>query len=60
MTIGDIVTIYAKPLTHEQAEGDAKLVKHLRTDSGIKDFSCWEVEFLSEPGITFQRWVYPS
>lgn len=57
---GDVITIYAKPLTHDQPEGRAKLVKLLQANSGTADFKFWEVEFIEEPGTNYQRWVYPS
>lgn len=57
---GDKVTIYANPLTHDNPEGEAKLLKFLRVDSGIANFKFWEVEFTQELGTTFSRWVYPS
>ncbi len=60
MKKGDIVTIYAQPLTHERPEGDARLIKRLKVDGGIKDYSYWDVEFLNEPGIVYQRWAWPS
>ncbi len=60
MKLGDIVTIYENPLTHDRPEGEAKLIKHLREDKGIANYNFWEVEFIKEPGVTFQRWVYPS
>lgn len=59
---GDIVTIYEKPLTHEKEEGKAKLHKLIMLEAVDEngDSGFWEVEFLKEPGETFQRWVYPS
>lgn len=57
---GDMVTIYAKPLTHEQPEGEARLIKYLGVDAGFRYFKYWEVEFINEPGVLFSRWVYPS
>ena len=58
--IGEVVTIYAKPLTHDQPEGEAKLIKYLQGDRGIKNFKLWDVEFIGEYGVVYQRWVYPS
>lgn len=57
---GDTVTIYAKPLTHDQPEGEAKLIRCLGVDKGIANFKYWDVEFITEPGILYPRWVYPS
>ena len=58
--LGDTFTIYEKPLTHDLSEGEAKLIKRLRVDRGIANFSYWDVEFTTEPGITYQRWIHPS
>ena len=60
MKVGDKVIVYSKPLTHDQPEGEARLIKRLRADGGIKDFSYWKVEFTEEPGTTYSRWIYPS
>ncbi len=60
MKPGDTTIVYANPLTHDQPEGEAKLIKRLRVDEGIKDFAFWEVEFTEEPSSIYERWIYPS
>jgi len=60
MKAGDITMIYANPLTQENPEGKARLVKCLIADPGIKNFKYWDIEFIEEPGTIYQRWVYPS
>lgn len=59
-TKGNIVTIYERPLTHEEPEGKAKLLTLIIRDMGIQDYGYWKVEFEDEPGIKRLRWVYPS
>lgn len=44
MKKGDIVTIYQDPLTKQEVEGQARLVKFIN-DGG--EFECWKVKFLN-------------
>jgi len=58
---GDIVTIYEDPWTEQKPEGEARIIRNL---SGICKFEYegfrftnYEVEFLNEPGRTFERTI---
>lgn len=53
---GDKVTIYQNPVTQEDEEGKAILIRRIRP--GVGDgLSIWLVEFMDEPGTTYQRTV---
>jgi len=57
---GDIVRVYCKPLTGEDFEGEAKLIKKIFTwdYSHIED---WEVKFLDDKDEgTFRRTINPD
>lgn len=61
MKIGDIVKVFCKPITDEQAEGIAKLVQHFpEDDSEIGER--WSVRFVSRRGNLeaqiVDRWVH--
>ena len=52
---GDIVEVYNfTPSGTEFMEGKAKLIEYHRSDFGGE---YWDVEFLTEPGETFTRWI---
>ena len=48
MKSGDVVTIYEKPITKEQPEGEAVLIKKLSEHRG-KEY--WEIKFLLDDFI---------
>jgi len=49
-----IVTIYQKPYTNEEPEGQAILVQKLHESKTKMEY--WEVEFVTD-GFKTQRWV---
>lgn len=52
---GEVVTIYQKPLSREDIEGDAKLLKKLREDQVME---CWLVNFCDEFCTDHvERWI---
>ncbi len=54
----DIVEIFTDPITQQHPEGQAKLVKLVRTRLvGCPATEDWEVEFTEEPGTTFTRTI---
>ncbi len=57
MKPNDIVTIYQKPLTFEDREGDAILIRQYRSDDG-DGISQWIVKFLDEPQGEYVRTIY--
>ncbi len=58
MKAGDIVVIYnTSPSGMPRIEGKAKLIRHY-DDIVLSDgFEQWQVEFIDEPGETYQRTV---
>jgi hypothetical protein len=54
MNKGDIVTIYEDPLTEKKAEGKAKLIRPILSESD-NDLEYWEVKF--ENGDIVLRWI---
>lgn len=57
MIKNDIVMVYGKPITREDPEGEAKLIREYRPDNG-DGLSLWVVEFLDEPGREFLRTIH--
>ena len=57
MKKNDVVKIFQLPMSREDFEGEAKLVREHRPDVG-DGLSMWEVEFLDEPGNTYLRTIY--
>ena len=53
---GKIMSIYQKPLTWEDYEGEAKLLREYRPDEG-DGVSMWAVEFVDEPGEEYLRTI---
>lgn len=57
MKSGDLVKIYQKPITKEDYEGEARLVK--RIPFNLPGFERWEVHFVNDmPGQTYERNIY--
>ena len=53
MRKGDVVKIYQDPLTKQQPEGEAKLIKRLGYgENKLPKVERWEVKFLSDGYIT--------
>lgn len=60
MKKGDIVTIYEDPITEKKPEGRARIICKFISDLGeVEGFTLarYEVEFLNEPGRTFERTI---
>ena len=53
----DIVAIHQDPITRQDYEGIAKLVKPVRLDAEDYELSIWLVEFIGEEGELYQRTV---
>ncbi len=53
---GDIMPVYQKPLTGQQLEDYATLIKEIKPDDG-DGLSSWLVEFLDETGNYYQRTI---
>ena len=60
MNKGDAVTIYQKPLTDEDFEGDALLVRKYSDVNNHECLELWSVEFIEEPGEHYTRWIKVS
>ena len=52
--IGDTLDIYQKPVTHEDFEGRAKLIKPIAV---CPDGEYWVVEFEGEPNSYYNRQI---
>ena len=61
MNIGDIVKVFCKPITDEDAEGIAKLVQHFPDADDPHRGERWAVQFVGPRGTlevqTAARWV---
>lgn len=57
MQAGDIVTIFTQPVTNEEREGSAVLIKPIQTNAPVLEF--WKVKFLSgiSAGIEKKRLI---
>lgn len=53
MQPGQIVTIYAEPISHTDPEGEAELIRKIAHSFG-QEF--WEVRFIDD-GFTCARWI---
>lgn len=56
MQEGDKVQVYQNPVTRQNPEGEAKLVRLYRPDEG-DGLSMWWVEFDDEPGQEYMRTI---
>ena len=48
---GDKVKVYAKPLTNEDYEGDAQLVKEVYKKWALEGYEYWMVRFKGESSV---------
>ena len=51
MKTGQTVTVYQKPLTKEQPEGKAKLLKRIADSRDSETVENWKVKFISDEFI---------
>jgi hypothetical protein len=56
MRKGEIVNIYLDPITKQDYEGKAKLVKRLQTDN-FPYREQWQVQFPDDDGMKVNRWL---
>ena len=60
MKQGDKVMIYSKPLTREEPEGEAILVKQLEGYDGNQPLRRWKVKFTGEGEPEVYRFILPE
>lgn len=53
--IGDVVMIYGLPTKKQEPIGKAKLISKMSPRSDTLEY--WVVEFLDQPGITFNQFI---
>lgn len=58
LKVGDTVRIYQKPITDEELEGLATLVRHFEDVDDPEIGECWSVRFTGEEQL-MDRWVSP-
>jgi len=57
MTNGDTVMIYEDPLIEMKPEGTATLIRKYADINNLGPLRLWAVEFTSDPGEYFTRWI---